>query len=215
MMKHCRPLIPFGFDSLRHTLLNQVPCLTAAAAVSETSNVGLSNPNPPARASRSRLLLRLLSPCTSLPRTDPGPVSACAPSLAQKIDDVARVLARHPGLRVRVEGFARPGAPSLFGNALSQARAAQVRKALLQQLNALSDAWADEPESCGEVRDGGYSEEEGMDSSLTFYRPRRLGARLQAEGCWKEVGMQVPREARNGQCARIRVVGFDEQMKEQ
>merc|ERR1719215_178638 len=45
----------------------------------------------------------------------------------QRVRRVARLLARHPKLRVRIHGYAQPNAPGPIGECLAQARATAVR----------------------------------------------------------------------------------------
>ena len=63
---------------------------------------------------------------------DAGQIGTTAPAQQQAAirkqqQELAAILARHPRLRVRVEGFAQTTAPPALGHAVAQARATSVR----------------------------------------------------------------------------------------
>ena len=62
---------------------------------------------------------------------------------SSELAKVAKLLRRHPRLRLRVHGYAQPDAPPQLGEALAQARAATVRRALLEKLADVEE-FADE-----------------------------------------------------------------------
>ncbi|CAE7198334.1 unnamed protein product [Symbiodinium microadriaticum] len=126
----------------------------------------------------------------------------------QSLESVAEILRRHPGLGLLVRGYARPEAPPDLGIALSQARAARVRSHLLGLLGP--GRWQED--ATEGLRQGGYSEgDPDLDRVLEFYRPRVVGRRIRAVGCWSETDM-VSRRAGlgGGQSAEIFVDGFQE-----
>lgn len=126
----------------------------------------------------------------------------------QSLESVAEILRRHPGLGLLVRGYARPEAPPDLGIALSQARAARVRSHLLGLLGP--GRWQED--ATEGLRQGGYSEgDPDLDRVLEFYRPRVVGRRIRAVGCWSETDM-VSRRAGlgGGQSAEIVVDGFQE-----
>ena len=102
----------------------------------------------------------------------------------KQIWSAASWLACHPGLRIKVCGFARQEAPSVLGKALAQARAARVRCQLLLCLRELRpECYSGEVAHEG-VRDGGYSEGEDLQEVVAFYHQRVVGEHVQAEGLW-------------------------------
>jgi len=141
----------------------------------------------------------------------------------QTLDYLAGLLSRHPGLRLRIEGHARPSAPAVFGMPLSQARAARVRYELLSRVlqgvwsHDRDGHWASEGDASEGVREGGYSEGEDFDAVVSFYALRTIGTRLQARGMWSPTvisGIYGQRLAQlgcpDGQCAFVSIAGFDE-----
>jgi outer membrane protein OmpA-like peptidoglycan-associated protein len=128
------------------------------------------------------------------------------------LDAIATILRRHPGLRLRIEGNARPGAPAIFGQPLSQARAVRVRQELLHRL-ADAPAWHSEGEASEGVRPGGYTENGGdFDDVASFYTQRDVGRRLQARGVWADEDQYAERLSAQGspggQSAHVELVGF-------
>ena len=102
----------------------------------------------------------------------------------KQIWSAASWLAGHPGLRIKVCGFARQEAPSVLGKALAQARATRVRCTLLQCLKELRpDCYTGEVDDDG-VRPGGYSEDHDLQEVVAFYRQRVVGKHVEAEGLW-------------------------------
>ena len=143
---------------------------------------------------------------------------------AATLDEVAATLRRHPGLRLAIEGHARPGAPAAFGRPLSQARAARLRQELLTRL-ADAPAWRSEGEASEGVRAGGYVEGEGdFDDVASFYTQRVVGRRIRARGVWTDDDASVAgadpytaseyakvlrtRRSPSGQSAYVAVLGF-------
>ena len=104
-----------------------------------------------------------------------------------QIEHAAEWLARHPGIQLRVDGYALREMPAALGGALAQARAAGVRKRLLQRLQAIfpHPEWVAENAEDDGVRLGGYSEEvDALDAVVSFYVPRVVGRRVRAVGRW-------------------------------
>ena len=143
---------------------------------------------------------------------------------AATLDEIASTLRRHPGLRLTIEGHARPGAPAAFGRPLSQARAARLRQELLTRL-ADAPAWRSEGEASEGVRAGGYVEGEGdFDDVASFYTQRVVGRRIRARGVWTDDDASVAgadpytaseyakvlrtRRSPSGQSAYVAVLGF-------
>ena len=96
---------------------------------------------------------------------------------------VAVLLKRHPTLRLRIHGFAQPAAPDAIGEALAQARATRVRRALLTLLRDCP-AFAAE----ASIEDGVRRDARVSPWSLTLsdlHRHTRLvGDKVQAVGRW-------------------------------
>lgn len=139
-----------------------------------------------------------------------------------RVARAANVLRRHPGLRIGVEGHARPGAPAIFGAPLSQARATRVRKQLLHHLRD-EPAWADEvaaTEADGHgVHPDGYAEGGAdFEQMAAIYQPREVGRKILARGVWAERGAWAEESAQafdasvssDGQFARITLRGFED-----
>ena len=107
-----------------------------------------------------------------------------------QIEHAAEWLARHPGVKLRVDGYALQDAAlggAALAQALAQARAARVRKRLLERLQAIfpHPHWVAESAEDDGVRLGGYSEEgDELDAVIAFYAPRVLGRTVQAVGRW-------------------------------
>jgi len=103
----------------------------------------------------------------------------------RQVERAASWLACHPGLTVRVDGYARQEAPSVLGVPLAQARAVRVRQRLLEILQShdRGEHWSYEGASDG-VRPGGYSEAFDFDEVLVFYEARAVGTKVQAQGRW-------------------------------
>eukprot|EP00440_Ansanella_granifera_P021576 gb/GFBE01023419.1/.p1 GENE.gb/GFBE01023419.1/~~gb/GFBE01023419.1/.p1 ORF type:complete len:371 (+),score=53.36 gb/GFBE01023419.1/:1-1113(+) len=108
----------------------------------------------------------------------------------RRLRRVARVLLRHPKLRIRIEGFADPSAPDAIGRAISQARAVEVRAALLKMLQESScSEWNDE-DACAGKRDGGISSRRSMGlgslnmQAIRSYTIAHIGKKVQAVGRW-------------------------------
>ena len=153
--------------------------------------------------------------------------SALTTVARQQIAALAERLRPHPGLRVRVFGYARREAPSAAqGLACAQARATRVRQWLLQLLQRGSPAspWREDDADEG-VRPGGYSEDtdEELRRSIAFYTPSGaatpVGSRVVAVGCFPETKsrwssaswrwqLQSAR-ADNSSMAEIVVTGFE------
>ena len=107
-----------------------------------------------------------------------------------QIEHAAEWLARHPGIQLRVDGYALREMPAALGGALAQARAARVRKRLLERLQAIfpHPEWVAENAEDDGVRLGGYSEEvDALDAVVAFYVPRVVGRRVRAAGRWPNV----------------------------
>ena len=110
-------------------------------------------------------------------------LSACG---EWQVEYAAAWLSRHPGLTVRVDGYARQEAPAFLGVPLAQARAARVRQRLLERLQSRGgrhEHWTTEEADDG-VRPGGYSEGPDLDEVVAFYAARPVGTKVQAEGRW-------------------------------
>ena len=107
-----------------------------------------------------------------------------------QIEHAAEWLARHPGIQIRVDGYALQDMPAALGGAaLAQARAARVRKRLLERLQAIfpHPHWVAEIAEEDGVRLGGYSEEvDAMDAVIDFYVTHVVGRRVQAVGRWPD-----------------------------
>ena len=104
-----------------------------------------------------------------------------------QIEHAAEWLARHPGIQLRVDGYALRDLPAALGGALAQARAVRVRKRLLERLQAIfwHPEWAAESAEDDGVRLGGYSEEaDALDAVIAFYEPRVVGRKVRAVGRW-------------------------------
>ena len=104
-----------------------------------------------------------------------------------QIEHAAEWLARHPGIQLRVDGYALREMPAALGGALAQARAAGVRKRLLERLQAIfpHPEWVAESAEDDGVRLGGYSEEvDALDAVVAFYVPRVVGRKVRAAGRW-------------------------------
>ena len=71
----------------------------------------------------------------------------------RKVRAVARLLVRHPRLRVRIHGYGQPEAPPQIGEALAQGRAMNVRTLLLRMLVQFDSAWQDEADSDEELHE--------------------------------------------------------------
>ena len=142
---------------------------------------------------------------------------------------LALMLRRHPRMRLRIEGHARPQAPAMYGAPLSQARATRMRQLVLAKLfDTISMAsrsridtqarqmWTTEA-SVGDdsgVRGAGYSEGgDDFDEVSAFYHRRLVGERVQAEGVWEASEAYARRLAAlgqpDGQCVHISIVGLD------
>ena len=105
----------------------------------------------------------------------------------RQIEHAAEWLARHPGIQLRVDGYALREMPAALGGALAQARAARVRKRLLERLQAIfpHPEWVAENAEDDGVRLGGYSEEvDALDAVVAFYVPRVVGRRVRAASRW-------------------------------
>jgi hypothetical protein len=169
-----------------------------------------------------------LSPPTSPPISFGFATSALTTIARRQLAALADRLRPHPGLRVRVNGYARRAlAPSTAqGLACAQARAVRVRQYLLQQLQRDDPAspWLDEDAGEG-VRPGGYSEDtdEDLFQSLAHYTPggvaTPVGTRVIAHCCWPQdasgwssytwrMALLSPR-ADNSFMAEVVVTGFD------
>ena len=113
----------------------------------------------------------------------------------QQIWRIADWLCAHPGLVVRVDGYARQGLPEHFGKALAQARATRVRQALLVTLRECANAidanvtyW----EEFDDANEGIYIHSEAaplnfdqdVDAMIDFYETHSVGSAVRAEGCW-------------------------------
>ncbi|KAL1524173.1 hypothetical protein AB1Y20_019082 [Prymnesium parvum] len=98
-----------------------------------------------------------------------------------RVSRVAKLLSKHPKLRIRIHGYAQPDAPPMIGEALAQARATSVR---MQLLTLLSDhpMWAGEDPNLG-VRDELYMSEPWacVDTRYT----QLVGDRVEAIGRWR------------------------------
>ena len=153
--------------------------------------------------------------------------------LAELISEMARDLCRHPNVRLRIEGFARVGAPAIFGFPLAQARATRLRLKLLKQLQTEVGArdvppWLDDELALDAgVHVSSYDESDpDFDDIAAFYQPRVVGERIIASGGFLEDAdaMRAKLEAasretvdtfRNrddimsGQIAWVRVEGVD------
>ena len=107
-----------------------------------------------------------------------------------QIEHAAEWLARHPGIQLRVDGYALREIPAALGGALAQARAARVRKRLLERLQAIfpHPEWVAENAEDDGVRLGRYSEEvDALDAVVAFYVPRVVGRRVRAAGWWPNI----------------------------
>lgn len=113
------------------------------------------------------------------------------PSGDLRVREVVKILRRHPGLCIRIEGHGRPSSPASLGQAVAQARAAKTRQLILKNLQANPDLHAHEryPSRLEEDPDdgvypgGGYNEGPGR-GNTDFYKPRLIGTRVQAIGVW-------------------------------
>lgn len=119
------------------------------------------------------------------------------PASVPRVQDVASILRRFPGLRVRIEGFGKPSAPPVLGRAVAQARATATRRMILQKLacdpgNRIkrcgTNLWRQEDPDEGVFEHGGY--DEGFPGSVEFYEPRTVGERIQAVGLWGRYGQR-------------------------
>ena len=104
----------------------------------------------------------------------------------RKVRAVARLLVRHPRLRVRIHGYGQPEAPPQIGEALAQSRAMNVRTLLLRMLVQFdSTAWQDEADSDEEEEEAAAA---GSAAAWGFppgrNRTRVVGHRVQAVGRW-------------------------------
>eukprot|EP00405_Crypthecodinium_cohnii_P023178 CAMPEP_0206470552 /NCGR_PEP_ID=MMETSP0324_2-20121206/31005_1 /ASSEMBLY_ACC=CAM_ASM_000836 /TAXON_ID=2866 /ORGANISM="Crypthecodinium cohnii, Strain Seligo" /LENGTH=315 /DNA_ID=CAMNT_0053944647 /DNA_START=306 /DNA_END=1253 /DNA_ORIENTATION=+ len=114
-----------------------------------------------------------------------------------RLDQVADILRRFPGLIIRIEGYGHPSAPRSLGRAIAQARSVSTRLAILRLLLAnpgpRAKAYASTPGKTlwdeeyaldqGYFRPDGYNEGRG-NGNVDFYEPRLIGRRLQAVGRW-------------------------------
>jgi len=99
---------------------------------------------------------------------------------SSEIAKVAAILRRHPKLRLRIHGYAQPDAPSSIGEALAQARATSVRKALLLKL-------MDVPEFVDDDAEEGVRpnyEQSPWSAGLALRTTRLVGNKVQALGRW-------------------------------
>jgi len=93
---------------------------------------------------------------------------------------VVKLLCRHPRLRIRINGYAQPEAPSVIGEALAQSRATSVRMHLLTALLHRSE-WTGEDPNVG-VRGNLYQTEPW--SCHVTRRTQLVGDKIQAVGRW-------------------------------
>lgn len=98
-----------------------------------------------------------------------------------KVDAVAKMLTKHPKLRLRVHGYAQPNAPDVIGEALAQSRAVTVRNHLLSRLRHVAE-WS------GERAEHDVHELEWLSyTSTSMHRTKLVGDKLQAIGRWGRV----------------------------
>lgn len=107
-------------------------------------------------------------------------------SALRRLDRVARVLVKHPQLRIRIEGFADPSAPDEIGRAISQARAVTVRSALLHKLKTACVEWKDEDAEEGDWSSGSHRgfRQRLSRGTLGLYETRSVGKKMEAIGRW-------------------------------
>lgn len=100
----------------------------------------------------------------------------------KKVMQVARLLCKHPKLRIRINGYAQPEAPHIIGEALSQARATSVRRQLLLALAQRREWCAEDPELG--VRIDSDSTEPWANGATR--ETQLVGDKIQALGRWRQ-----------------------------
>lgn len=103
----------------------------------------------------------------------------------RRLTKVANLLKRHPKLRLCVHGFAQPDAPGPIGEALAQARATAVRKALLLKLRSVKEFASEDPHEG--VRDDPSASPWSTGDMLTSTTRLVGGHKLQAIGRWRQM----------------------------
>lgn len=104
----------------------------------------------------------------------------------QRVRRVARLLARHPKLRVRIHGYAQPNAPGPIGECLAQARATAVRAHCVRLLQDPGNAATHAPSYAAEDPASGVRPELARDPWHAYPAgcTRLVGQRLTATGMW-------------------------------
>ncbi|KAL1515866.1 hypothetical protein AB1Y20_002481 [Prymnesium parvum] len=95
-------------------------------------------------------------------------------------------LRRHPGLRLRVLGYARQETSPELGRALAHARAVRVRQALVRAMQSVG-RWLDEDPDLGVHPSGFEAGGRDLEKRIEFYQGNVTlvgGAHIQAIGMW-------------------------------
>lgn len=123
---------------------------------------------------------------------------------SSEVAKVAKLLRRHPKLRIRIQGFAQPDAPSTIGEALAQARATSVRHELLRRLSDVAE-FADEDPYEGVRED---CDSPPWSAPWHTRSTRLVGTKLQALGRWGHSPRN--RNFRSAQHAELRGMADDD-----
>lgn len=135
-------------------------------------------------------------------------------AMVAKLDALATQMRRHPRLRLRLLGHGAPDAPSIYGGPISQARATRVRSELLLRLRG-HPAWsADGPPSLG--RGPEHMDDKDIEDTYLLYAEQKpVGSKVQAIGMWqRDEAYFATQPLCGGQCAEVRIVGFDDAIRE-